>query len=53
VTRLVQRKETIELEKIFELGWNCMLSLEEIQEVLKNMQENERLLLSEGTVHLI
>lgn len=51
--RLVQRKETIELEKIFELGWNCMLSLEEIQEVLKNMQENERLLLSEGTVHLI
>jgi DNA replication licensing factor MCM3 len=50
---LVQRKEKIELESILGLGRSCDLNDEETEEIIKNMQENDRLLVSEGTVHLI
>jgi DNA replication licensing factor MCM3 len=50
---LFQRKEKIELESILGLGRSCDLNDEETEEIIKNMQENDRLLVSEGTVHLI
>lgn len=50
---LIHRRETIELESVLGLGRSCDLNDGETEEIIKNMQENNRLLVSEGTIHLI